>query len=74
MSECVLGSKRFSDPFNWGKKNIWIDEYSCTPNIQTVRIDVRNCNINQLPIFGKIYKGKGTIKCFIPLFAGRLRI
>lgn len=35
MSECVLGSKRFSDPFNWAKKNIWVDEYSCIPNIQT---------------------------------------
>lgn len=25
--------------------------------------DLGNCNVNQLPIFGKIYKGKGTIKC-----------
>lgn len=25
--------------------------------------DLRNCNVSQLPIFGKIYKGKGTIKC-----------
>lgn len=33
LSVCVLVSERFLDPLNWRKKNIWIDNYSCTSNI-----------------------------------------